>query len=601
MGLRKTLLLVTLGLGACADQGRPPTVVDIEAPAAARRLRIGDVHRYAFSWRVDSTASNGMLGELPSTGGIDLAGELVLQVVAETDAGTTVAVRFTRLDTHRVETFGANTLGDPSVLLGRDAMVVVPADGDVRRVLFAPDAPSVFRHLMGGLLAHVDLRRGPTDTPWRAEIATGNGLAEVEYTARSSDTFSRKIARYTRVDAIRGHGDGPWRTEGDATVVIGDDGMPTHIESDELLVLAGSESGMSFDGRTQVTLTRTATEHGDVVAPPSVLGWREQDLHAVPDDTEAQRELARKFAEGMTMTELSIAVRSAAVGLRPSPGFHVRARGLLRGWPELAGELGPMFEGAPDHRTRAFMLDLLVSADTPEAQAVIVGLLDRTPRADDVASLLQHLGLLRTPTPALAAMVVDMHRTAGGDDTLRRAALYPMGSLAPAIAASDPVLGAVMMSTIRDAAQSAVSPDDRMAAIAALGNAGFAEDAPIVLGAVDDADASVRTDAVTALRRFRGDGPDDALFAALLDPEQIVAAAALAVIEGYRRDEVTLARLAAQVTAGGHHPELRGGLISVLAKHGLEDERARAALVAMAGRSGDAREQVRIRRILGRA
>lgn len=601
----RTFILALLGIvAACGTAPASPpaeqiAVVDAEHDA----LHVGDAHRYAFSWRVESSASNGLLGELPSSGGLELAGELELHVLAQTDAGTTIAARFTRLDRHRIETFGQDVLADASVLLGRRALVVVPDGGDVRRVLFDSESPSVFRHVMGGLLAHVDLHRPPHDG-WRGVVPTGNGLADVAYERAADGSFARRIDRYRRVDAIAGLGlADTWHSDGQATLELGDRGMPRRVASTELLTLPPSELGVRFDGETQVSLERVAVEHREPDPPASIEDWTEDDLHAPPDDREAQQELARRFAEGMTMTDLTIAVQSAGRGLRPSAGFHVRARGLLRGWPELAADVAPLFDEAPDHRTRAFVLDLLVSADTPEAQGVVIGLLDRTPRADDLAALTQHLGLVRTPTPALVQTLLDLHTDAieDGDATLRQALLYPLGSMVASVGTRDPVLAEVAMQRLRGALAEATSSEDRMAAIAGLGNAGFAGDAPLVLAMARDASADVRTETMTALRFFPGEGIDDALFGALADRDRIVAAAALAVIEGYRADERRIARLAAQVARGDHHAELGGALVSVLAKHGLERDDAREALAKLGERSSDPREQVRIRRILGDA
>lgn len=601
--------VLSLALAGCTvGCGEPSSSSSVQAhdtTVVKRTLRPGDVHHYDFNWTVSSTTERGMLGQAPVQAGVELAGELQLRVLAQADDGTTLGVKFARLSSRKIELFGQDILPDATALEDHEAVIFVPADGDARRVLFDPRSPSVFRHLMSGLLGHFDLRLPSGDGRWTAVAPTGNGLARVEYAAGEDEhTYTRRIERYLRVDAVQGLEHEPgWHSDGQGSIVLGEDGMPTALEADEVLVLSRREEPLGYDGRTHVRLTRTSIEPGPVGALPELSDWIEHDLHDPPDDEEAQREMARRFAEGLTMTDLAIVVRSAGHGLRPPPGFMVRARGLLRGWPELAVQLVELFDEAPDHRTRAFVLDLLVSADTPQAQEAIAELLGRHPRVENVPGLLQHLVLLRTPTAETAKLLLDLHAAGRteGDDVLRQAALYPMGSVAAGISHTDPELGQLLLSTIRDDLGAARTADDRMAGLAALGNAGFAEDLPRILVHTSESDPQVRTVAVNALRHYDGPGADAALFDAIDDEDRLVGAMALTVIEGYRPSEAAIDRLARQVTTGEHHPELVGPIVNVLAKRALNRDSANEALQALSQRTDDPRQLRRIRRLLGEA
>jgi hypothetical protein len=601
--MRRAIFLVfAASLVACNGPTPATDAGSEESAAVVRRLEPGDMHRYAFSWRVETASRRTMLGEDPVGGGLALAGELELRVLDEDEDGTRVAVRFARLQEHTIHVHGQEVLPEASVLVGHEAVVIVPADGATRRVLFEPTAPSIFRQMITGFLRHVDLRLPPRQ-PWRTVVATGNGLAQVEYVPTPGGrAFTRRVQRYERVDAVADLPDSaPWQTRGEATLVLADDGMPARLESEELLVLAAAEQPLAFDGHTHVTLSRIATERMPHRAAPDLSHWVEADLFDPPDDEEAERELARRFAEGLTMTDLTIVVQSAGRGLRPSPGFHIRARGLLRGWPELAAELAEMFDDAPSHLGRAFVLDLLVSADTPESQDVIVELLGRSPRQEDLEALLQHLGLVRTPTRATAELLLEIYRTARieEDADIRQAVLYPMGSITPAIAASDPELGELLLATMRTELRNATTVDDRSAALSALGNAGFDADLDRILPHTSASEPAVRVVAVSALRFYAESRADDVVFAAVTDEARVVGAGALHVIEQYRPDDAAIERLARQVIAGDHHPELHGPIVSVLARRGIENPLARRALAALLERTEDARERRRIRTVLG--
>lgn len=113
------------------------------------------------------------------------------------------------------------------------------------------------------------------------------------------------------------------------------------------------------------------------VSTASVL--EASDLYDPADHSEAEVASAQQFSEGLTPTDLAVNVVSVGEhGLPPPPGFLMRARGFLIGWPERARDLVPLYEQASTDQMRALILDLLTSAGTPQAQGVIVELDDAT-------------------------------------------------------------------------------------------------------------------------------------------------------------------------------------------------------------------------------
>jgi hypothetical protein len=568
------------------------------------RLRPGAVHRYAVAWRIDAEAQQELLGDVPLRGGVVLKGELELRVHERRDDGALVGVRLHRVDEAAVAIMGQNVLPTPDVLLAHEAFVLVPDDGDARRTFFAPDAPPVFRHMMAGLVANIDLRVPVLGAQsWPAVARTDNGLAEVTYEREtgSPSTLQRRVARYLRLDAVTGRpAESPAQIEGETTIELGPDDLPQRISGTEPLVLPAESAFARYAGTTSFDMERLGSTHGDPDPTVALDALVEHDLHAPPDDAETERELARRFAEGMTTTDLVAMVQSAGLGLRPSPGELVQTRGLLRGWPELAYELGSLYVDAPDLRTRTFIIDQLVSADTPEAQDVIAYALEHS-AAEEVPPLVAHLTLLRTPTPTTLELLVDLHvrAQADRDDELRRAVLYPMGSAAGQLARTDPLASARLLATIRAELSGAADPLDTRAAIDALGNAASAEDVPWFLGHATHPDLDVRAAAASALRFANTPETTDVLFALLDDPAELVAAQALSVIQFYRPDPDVLERLSIAVMNGHHHPKLVGSLVGVLAKRGLDDDVARGALVSLWQRETDPHRRVRIARILG--
>jgi len=602
-------LLVVLAAASCGTEPFPSQNTEAEVVVEPRAaLRPGDLHRYEFSWAVTSAGEAAVVGGAEITGDIALAGELAVEVYGEHEGEVVLGVRFTRLDQAVLAMTGHNVLPSADLLLGSEAVLLVPADGRPRELRVDPDAPPVFRTLVEGVLAHVDLSvPAASDASPTLVGPTGNGLARMRYrwSSTEEDVIERELVAYERVDALRGGPRGQWDVSGSARIEVGNDALVDAIEVSEILTLVHTEDPFEFGAQTSFTMRRSAVEPGRSLPSqwPDFVAWPAHDLFDPPDHTEADRVLARSFAEGLTTTELIIAVQSAGRGLPPPKGFMVRARGLLRGWPELARELVDVFEQGVDPVTRQLALDLLVSADTPEAQAVLVELLRGADEARDpeLVGYLQHLSLLRTPTTEVASLLLELQEAGfdRGDPRLRAGALYPMGALASALLYREPPLAQQMIDTIFSELESA--EDDLMveAGIAGLGNLGRDEDADRILEHRDHPNRSVRMQVASSLRHMDVEEATDVLFEMLGDRDRDVAAMSLSVIDAYREDQRDSDRLAKMAIADTTHADLDGPVVSVLAKRGLEDPLSQQALVALRNRSQDARTRTRIERILG--
>lgn len=607
MNARALILIGTLGLFACG-QDAPPQPADATAVARTRApLRAGDVHRYAFSWTVASQGDAAMVGGRTVGGDVELVGELAVTVRGEHEDGVLVGVRFARLDEARLAILGKNVLPSAEMLLADEALLVVPHDGRPRTLRFERDAAPVFRKLMAGALAHVDLSLPAPGVESFSEVGpTGNGLARIDYARgpSSPQTLTRTVAEYERVDAFGGAPPSAgWAVQSQGQIEMGSSSLFDAIELSESLELVNRENPITFGAKTKFSMRRTGLDHGDAAPLPNLEDWIAVDLFEAPDGSEAEQEMARKFAEGLTLTDVGIVVNSARRGMPVPKGFLVRARGLLKGWPELAREMQPLFEANDDMGTREMVTDLLVSADTPEAQDVLVDLFSNLAEESDpsLSGLLQHLNLVHTPTPALALLVMDIHQLAvtENDENLRLGSMYAIGSLAAQIQNAEPELAEAMLTTLRDELAAAESPIRTQAALAGLGNAGRPEDLDRILGERHHEDRNVRAQVASSLRFSRDPKSTDALFNMLGDSSRTVAAISLSTIDFYRPDDTELHRLAAATINASVHPKLTGPLVSVLAKRGLDDDLSGEAMAILYERTADPRQKVRIARILG--
>ena len=571
--------------------------------AASARFEVGDVLRYGFAWRVDAADAAGLPGEMDLEAGLDLAGELELRVYPPHGADTVLGMTITRLDRHAITMMGQNALPGPEDLVGHESIVVVGPGGELRSTYFAPDAPSLVRHVVPGLLAQIDLRLPARDQPGATErVAAGAGVADVEYAWTSPTRLARTLRAYTRLDAYAS-GRKPV-VDGRMEVELDEHGLPLRMDGGEILEVGSDqrEDG-GFRSRTTFTLERVAIAHERPRPTPALEGLVGRDPLAAPDDEEAQRVIARKFAAGLGPVDVEMAVHGAAAGLRASPDFIVRATGRLRGWPETAAELAPLFATYTEDGARSLVVDILASGGTAEAQAVMRDVLaDPDVRARGKYGVwLQRFSFLWRPRPETAAFLLDEHTRALGeeDPLVRRGILYPMGTVAARVAAVDPVAAAALRTRLREALDAADTDDDLAAAIGGLGNAGAAEDVALVLAHAGAASPAVRAEVARALRTSTSPAATAALSRLLADSHPLVASVALSVLDERHAGVDDSLRLAAFALGGAYVPALAPRLTSALARRRDDDPWMRAALVAMRERTHDPRERNRIEAALG--
>lgn len=596
-------------LGAClcipaACGSRPPESDDKEAVAADLvEIQAGRRHVYEVEWSLSGVASDqGLLGGgAPLQGGVHLAGRLEMRVLEAVEGGSILQLQWLSLERHELQVMGQNTLEDPAALLMAKVWVLVPDDGDVRRLFFEDDAETVHRHLWRGLLSQVDFRRPPqTTSQWSALGPSGQGIARFDY-QRTGNTVERTLEHYERVDALPGRAhDQGWDSQGHATMVLGAHGLPERIEAQELLMMSAGQDEIQFASEGTFALVHVEGERLAAIEAIELGKLTELDLTDPPDNTEFEQAVAQRFAEGLTAGDLSAEIMSVGNGLPPARGFMMRARGLLRGWPEQSYALRETFADARNHTERAFVLDVLVSADTPQAQEVICEVLEDPAlrHSEAFGRLLQHLVSVQTPTSQLGVLLVGVHdeALAREDDELARAVLYPLGTAAGRLDPIDPPLSSRMQLAIRDAYNRAEDPASTVAALAGLGNAGRAEDLERIVAHLGAEDASVRMQVASSLTPYDVSSATEALYQLLDDRDRTVAAVALSSLLDHPEDQIS--RLAATAVAGDYHPQLAGVLVGAFAPVRTERPDAVAAMRALEAQTRDFRTARRINRLL---
>ena len=596
--MRRHFPAIAFAIFATAGCADAPKVPETET-ALATRPEAGTQVEYTLEWDTTTNVSEhpALPAGTPVGTALRMRGTLRLDVLD--DAGL-LAASWTELDDVDVTVLGQSTGVRPEDLTGIESLVQVDETGAITKVFFPPASTPLYRRLMGDLLAQVDLRSD--GTRWHALARTPLGLGEAQY-QRNGTQIERTVASLDRVDAVDGVPADRWRIDDRMVIEPADDLLPETIRARSSATLPERPGEYpEVTSTTVLALERAAARQIEPRLIPDLTGYDELDPLAPPDHAELERLSAQSVAGDMTIDDVENMVTMAGHGLVPRRGLFIRSAALLRGWPERAERLDRYLVEAPDDRTRGFIVDLLVSADTPEAQAVVRRSLARRRAAGDpeLPRLLQHVALLHHPEPDTVAQTIAFHDDAvtDGDDRLRWASVHVLGAQARTSAGSHDVITEMAMDRIRDTLKSAQSREDTLAALAGLGNAGSPGDAWIVTAFAFHEDPEIRRKAVDALRNVPGEHVDDLLLAAVSDPEELVADQAVDVISSNRFGPEIRTRLSGLALAGAYHPDVGDDLVAVLGRDAEAGPEVMAALSALELRTADPRTKEAARKRL---
>ena len=227
MNVTRSLVLLAV-LGAACTTAPPIEVAAATAVAAdtGPLLEVGQVHHYTLDWHADATRTQDRAGV---SGGLTLQGELAVAAISHGPEGTRVSVWFPRLSTRELRVQGRPVELDEAALVGPRAEFLVAADGDVRRAFFGADSPPIFRELMTGVIARLDLRGASTNTGPRT-IRGGHGLVEATYHRDAHGVVTRELAGVLRFDTAPGANVDPKALSSTGLIELDDARVPVRIE-----------------------------------------------------------------------------------------------------------------------------------------------------------------------------------------------------------------------------------------------------------------------------------------------------------------------------------------------------------------------------------
>lgn len=464
---------LSVGLWLASRPAPRPTTRDVEPRPAEADDAQGRRYRLQLSVRDVARLPAASGAAVPIDAQVELRGELVVFA----PSATTRRVRFEAIDAASL------TIGDEgkrasmaALLEGLEAGIVLGENAAVTGVR-VPLGTSLAAERLVKLVASELVWCSRTGSAGPTTAGHRLGESNVTFTWEGPDTFVRTRHSYrswTAFDALDVRG---LRAEitGGARGAIDAEGQLTSLRIDERVLArhpSEREPLLTAETRLEVDLMERAAKLRPVAARLGPV----RALFDHPTSEAAQARARDARVAGLTGEALTEALdRTGATGeFADHAQMLVRATGLLRQEPGLIAELGARFASErTSDRERTLLLDLLVGAGTPEAQAEVVERL-RSPvvREHPERHLWdQRLSFVTAPTPDTVRYAEQAFAQRTGIDGTT--AGYVLGAMADHLAGRGQAEAASSAAgRIVERLEVTTDPSTTAHLLAALGNAG---------------------------------------------------------------------------------------------------------------------------------
>ncbi len=424
----------------------------------------------------------------------------------------------------------------------------LPLDGGAVR--FAVDGPAEAEaevaRVAGLLLGQLAWRQtGPEAMAFDGERIEGRVRYELtEDRDPLATTYTRSLVAYswpamlgTAVDA-KGLAAFKKEASGMARIVADGSGLLSWDEAARFQVRTETDAPWA-SVTSRVVLERLSVGKDAPVFRPSSapLGYR---TDMPPESEQVRRGLLESQAAGRSFEDILDDLRFfAATENRPDDKRRVwQTVGYLDLHPERIPELeAAFFDGGLSTAARDRILDLLAALESPPGQRAILRILGRLHEQGawaEVAEGAKRLMLVKSPEPATARALAAWLDSP--EIPVRFSAAVSLGAVVHRLAGQQPALAAQYNRRLQELAKEPHPSDPAaIAAVTALGNAGQADNVPVLAEiASRTAEPTVRAHAAYALRHVHT--PEAIEWAARFseDEHPVVQARAFDVLGGYR-------------------------------------------------------------------
>jgi hypothetical protein len=558
---------------------------------------------YRVDWATHGATTLGVAGQALAAS-VRLRGELVVDCFESRGGLSLLAASLGSIEDAGLDVAGKLLVareGAALALEGVRALFEVDERGTIRRVVYENDRSGIGQYVLRALLLHLNLT-APPPTAGTASVEewgpSGRAIARYARSPGDPRRIERVRLSYTTLYAAPGLSEGAprQRLRSRSEIELGARGWLRSIVDDEVFTAGGpGEAEVAATARFALRL-RARGPLPDRRAP-ALEGSAELSQLPPPRLT---RDLLRQRVDGLTWerVEKDLRLHDAAGFVVQQHRWFWRATGLLELEPALSVKLLAEFRRPlVSKKTRAFILDLLSGVGHREAQVALRAALGSAEAQGDApafAELLQRFAFVQRPEPESIAFVqalleADVARTA---PPVRRAILFTLGSLAGNARREHPGAADALHGWLRASLRGAMIGSDREALLAALGNAGFVEDAPLVSAYAQDPDPHVRLQVSWSMRSMPREPAVETLLSLLTDREMMLQVEALRQLALRPLFEVDLVRLEEVVARRHFSPEAYVYLLDLLAGY---RGGAVARILEQVGRDDAVEERVRVR------
>lgn len=611
--LGAVVFVLMAALAVRAVRTRGPAAASPAASTWRLAWEPGRAYVYTMSARTSQRARIGAGAAAQVVEGeLDLVGQLVVRCLAAQGGKFTLGISLRELSTASLVVSGAKGLADAHELEGKELVVEMDDLGHAGRMLARKSDGATASYILQAMvtLLHVSLPEGPSAS-WELDEPALLGRAHARYRADASAapraaphaprSLAREHASYLSLLAVPDFAaTASARVDGEDHVAFADDGALASVRVNEHVVVPGApDARLVADVVAEFSLARRETF---VREPIALAEMEEQKPGAVIGGADVRRAMLEQLAGNLTLARLESTLAAYGGGAKLESGFVTAAAAFLKLNPAYAGALVEMFErGDTNGAMQALVLDLLVSASTPAAQAAL-----RDALASDAARrdpkmyphLIQRLAFVMGPESATADFAFKLY-TSSAPSSAHTAAAYALGSTMGALARSGSrAKVAAYDARMKTDLARARSPEQRVTVLAALGNAGLPENVTAIRAYARDESARVRKEAAIALRKTDVPEARGALLDLLGDGDASVARAALGSIGDQRVDGDRLRELARFASGRGYPGELNEGFLTIASGQSESRDAAAALARAVLAKTQDGRTQARARMIL---
>jgi len=606
------LVLAAMGVGRLlrAPAPLPRGASSPPAPPApfAFRWPAGTLYTYGLKLSVVGTLgladTGGPERQPPLTGRLVLEAELALRSYGQLDeegGPYVLGVRLARLQQLRW-LFGEQPIlpDGGEALVGPEILLIAAPDGRFRRLEAAAGESDVLLNLFRQVLAPLEVVVEPGARSWTSRQTSPIGEARVAYTVQADErgliTLQRRPAGFVRLAAGPVLGGTATQVRGTSAVVLDRVGHLSRLQGAERVVVTRTdgEEALRQEMKLDAQLLAVDRVSGGPDAARRLAGLEPTGLGEVSTSGDIRRQLLEGRAGDLTGERLvqDLLLHGPAPHFPDLGRWMWRATGLLRLHPELCRDLVAVFASPRmTARGRERVLDLLAATGSPEAQTVLRELLERpeVTGAANRALLVQRLSLVADPT----GETVDYLRAQvqQGDRVGSLAAAHSLGA---AVGRRSRAAGGEVdehaAALLRSGLAAASTARDEAAWLGALGNAGLAEDVPLLARYAADQDPSVRAAVADALRQMSTPGADTLLLDLAADPDSYVQGRALSVLTDRPLTPDHLAALRRVVVEGPLGPGSFAALLSLLERHRRPPEASRPVVEALLAREAPSPE-----------